>query len=82
MGKEYRGGNETSMTFSDFDTFQDVLLNEVVRMKNTKGKEYANSNDRFANFNRLSNELGLANYVVAYVYLKKHLDSIASYIEK
>lgn len=64
------------MTFEQFDKFQTELLFEVVKMKDTKGKEYANSEDRFANFNRLSKELCISNLEVAYVYVAKHLDSI------
>jgi hypothetical protein len=67
------------MTFKEFDDFQKDLLTEVEVMKSSKGKEYANSEDRFANFNRLADELGLKNYQVGWVYTKKHLDSIAHY---
>lgn len=67
------------MTFEEFNSFQSGLLSEVVRMKDTKGKEYANSVDRFANFNRLAGQLDLTNIQVAWVYLAKHLDSISSY---
>jgi hypothetical protein len=49
-----------------------------------KGEEYANSeNNRFANFERIAADLaalGLEREHVLYVYLRKHLDSIASYL--
>jgi hypothetical protein len=48
-------------------------------MGDTKGKEYANSESRFANFDRAADELGLTNIQVAWVYVKKHLDGIASF---
>jgi hypothetical protein len=67
------------MTFKEFDDFQKALFTEVEVMKSSKGKEYANSEDRFANFNRLADELGLKNYQVGWVYTKKHLDAIAHY---
>ena len=67
------------MTFDEFDIFQANLWNEVIRMKDTKGKEYANSTDRFANFNRLAEQLNLSNIQVAWVYTAKHLDAISSY---
>lgn len=70
------------MTFDKFDKFQAELLAEVVGMKNTKGKEYAHTQDRFANFRRLSAELEIPDYVVCWVYLKKHLDSIASFAKE
>lgn len=68
------------MTFEEFDTFQLELIKEVLHMKDTKGKEYANSEDRFANFRRLSAELGITDYQIGWVYCKKHLDSIAQFL--
>lgn len=68
------------MTFEEFDKFTQELLTEVVKMRDTKGKEYANSTDRFDNFNRLSKRLDLSREKVLMVYLSKHMDSIDSYI--
>ena len=67
------------MTHKQFNEYQHDLLNKVVGMGDTKGKEYANSESRFANFDRAADELGLTNIQVAWVYTKKHLDGIASY---
>jgi len=67
------------MTHQEFDDFQNILLRKVVGMRDTKGKEYSNSESRFANFDRLAVELGLTNIQVAWVYTKKHLDGIASF---
>jgi len=67
------------MNFPQFDEFQSGLLAEVVAMKNTKGKEYANSSDRFENFNRLAKQLELPRDKVLLVYLTKHLDAINYY---
>jgi hypothetical protein len=71
-----------NLTFQEFDKFQTELLAQVVVMKDTKGKEYANSADRFANFNRLSERLNLTNLKIALVYLTKHMDAIESYISR
>ena len=71
----------STMTFEQFDSYQKSLLEQVVRMKDTKGKEYAHSIDRFANFNRLADRLSQSNLLIAWVYLTKHLDSIESYIK-
>lgn len=67
------------MTHEQFNEFQAQLLAEVVAMKDTKGKEYANSEDRFANFKRLAPQLGITPLQVAWVYTAKHLDAIASF---
>src|ERR1035437_7449635 len=68
------------MTFAEFNIFQHDLLQEVVGMKDTKGKEYAHSTNRFANFDRLAEGLGLPNTVIAWVYCKKHVDGVESYV--
>jgi hypothetical protein len=67
------------MTHDEFNKYQLQLIDKVLAMGPTKGKEYANSENRFANFNRLAAELDMTNIRVAWVYTKKHLDSIASY---
>jgi hypothetical protein len=69
------------MTFDEFDRYQVDILTNVMEMNNTKGREYANSESRFANFDRLSERLGLTNTQIAWVYITKHLDSIESYIK-
>jgi|ERR1019366_4461120 hypothetical protein len=70
------------MTFEEFDIYQEVLLKEVVRMKDTKGKEYSHSGNRFANFNRLADGLELPNITIAWIYAYKHVDSIISYVKE
>ncbi len=69
------------MTFERFDKFQEELIAEVEKMKTTKGREYANGDDRFGNFNRLAQRLGLPNYKIGWVYAIKHLDSIETWIK-
>ena len=69
------------MTFEQFNKYQSELLAEVVAMKNTKGREYAHSEDRFANFNRLAEALGIPNYVVGWIYAMKHKDGIESFVQ-
>jgi hypothetical protein len=69
------------MTFEQFDQFQQALIAEVTEMRDTKGKEYANDADRFANFRRLSAQIGMKDYQIGWVYGVKHLDAIASYMK-
>ena len=69
------------MTFPEFDKFFDEFVEECKKMRDTKGKEYASSEDRFANFNRLAQTLDLDRLKIAQVYVQKHLDSIATYIK-
>lgn len=45
-------------------------------------KEYAHTDDNaFANFERVATDLGLSREQVLWVYLRKHLDGIVSYIK-
>ena len=67
------------MTFPDFDKYQEELIAEVIKMRDTKGKEYANNQDRFSNFNRLASKLGINRLAVANVFLTKHMDAIDQY---
>ena len=47
-----------------------------------KGGEYANSDDRLANFKRGANLTGVTPLQVLFVYLSKHYDGVASFIRK
>jgi hypothetical protein len=67
--------------FPEFEKFQADLLKEVVGMGDTKGREYANDADRFANFRRLATQLGLPDVAIAWVYTVKHLDAIGNYVK-
>ena len=69
------------MTFKEFDKFQQELIAEVVKMKDTKGREYANSASRFANFDRSAAKNGVSRLVIANIFMTKHLDAIDSYIK-
>lgn len=65
------------MTYEEFDDIVDRLHKLEKEICATKGKEYSNSEDRLANFKRVGTELAISPLSVAYVYLKKHLDSIS-----
>lgn len=68
------------MTFEDFDKFQRELFEVSLGMNDTKGREYAGGSERFANFERLAQQLGLSRQKVLWVYLAKHLDAIVSIV--
>ena len=69
------------MTHEQFKEFSDRLLAEVTAMADSKGKEYANGEDRFGNFNRLAARIELDRLRVWQVYFTKHLDAIESFIK-
>lgn len=69
------------MTFEEFDKYSAELLADVVKMRNTKGREYAGPKDRFDNFNRLAARTNMPRNRVWQVYFTKHMDAIESYIQ-
>jgi hypothetical protein len=69
------------MTFQEFDKFTEEIFEKVRNMRDTKGREYAGSKDRFDNFNRIADVLELPRNVIWYVYFQKHIDSIRSYVK-
>ena len=68
------------MNFEEFDRLLDVMIAEEREIGITKGKEYTQG-DRLDNFKRLAIELNITPKQVLWVYLKKHLDSIANFIK-
>lgn len=82
MRKRVTEGVKEKMTFEQFQMFQDKLFQECREMSGTKGKEYAHDADRFANFNRLAQELEIKPELVAWIFTKKHLDAIVSYVKE
>lgn len=71
------------MTHKDFNDLQYQLLQKVLQISETKGKEYANSDsDRLANFKRTAEKCGVSPLTVLNVFLTKHMDSLDSYVRQ
>jgi hypothetical protein len=68
------------MTLKDFDQYFADLCVEEVDLLRRKGQEYSGKEDRHSNFKRLAVQLNMKPEAVLWVYLTKHLDSLASYI--
>jgi len=65
-------------------TLEDIIA-EMEKLEhsiiNTKGKEYTQqSQDRARNFNRAADDLHTTELKICWVYLKKQLDGILSYV--
>ena len=69
------------MTFEDFNKVVEIMVKAEQEIGKIKGIEYTQQGDRLDNFKRLSLELGITPKQVLWIYLKKHLDSILSYIK-
>lgn len=69
------------MTFDEFDLNQSQLFQLIKEISRTKGKEYANGENRFGNFNRLAEKYDVPNYLIGAILFTKHLDSIEYFIK-
>lgn len=69
----------------DHETFNKQVLEKLYIAEKqigiSKGKEYVQGEDRLDNFKRIAQEVGMTPEQVLWVYLKKHLDSIAYYVK-
>ncbi len=65
--------DEEMATFDEISAACKELLSK-------KGDDYSGREDRLLNFKRLGNELNLPPRQVLWVYLRKHLDAITSYV--
>lgn len=54
---------------------------KLLALSESKGKEYAGSDDRLGNFKRLAQELEMIPEKALWVYFKKHLDSLTTWIK-
>lgn len=68
------------MTFEEFDVVLDRMIAEERGIGHTKAREYTQG-DRLDNFKRIAAETGITSKQALWVYLKKHIDSIANYIK-
>jgi hypothetical protein len=70
------------MDYADFDIqILDKLYETERQIGLSKGKEYTQGKDRLDNFKRIAQEVDTTPEKVLWVYLKKHLDSIAYYVK-
>lgn len=69
------------MKIDQFESLYDRMVEKEKDIIFTKGKEYANNEDQLKNFKCSGEELGIAPEVILSVFLKKHMDSIFSYIK-
>ena len=68
------------MTHEEYDVMYKKMYEEECSIHKTKGKEYSTDADRLANFKKLAEETGVSDVCVCWIFLKKHLDSIASFV--
>ena len=69
------------MTNEQFHGIVEKFFAFQKKMEETKGKEYANGEDRLGNFKREAIKMGVTPELVCHIYLAKHLDSIDHFVK-
>jgi hypothetical protein len=70
------------MTQDEFREFMsDVIVPQLAQVRSDGQKEYAHDDDNaFANFDRLSERLGIPREKILWIYLTKHIDGILAHL--
>lgn len=73
------------MTFDKFSDFENKFLADMGTLLDTKGHDYAGGKapdvDRLGNFKKAAAEIGVSPAVVWFIYFKKHVDSVATFVK-
>lgn len=69
------------MNTQDLDAIVRSTFDSVNKLLIVKGGEYANSEDRLANFKRGAALTGCTPLQVLFVYMSKHYDGVASFVK-
>lgn len=70
------------MTREELKNVMMQMFQECMELREAGQKEYAHDeNEAFSNFNRLADELLLDRKQILWVYAKKHIDGIVSFIK-
>lgn len=69
------------MNTSELDTLVNQTFSEIKRLLVVKGGEYANAEDRLANFKRGAALTGCTSLQVLFIYMSKHYDAVASFVQ-
>lgn len=69
------------MNLVEFEKYWETLCDAERSLLTSKGIEYSGEENRFKNFDELSEELGTEPEFIAWVYFRKHIDSIKNYIK-
>ena len=69
------------MRRSEFVTFMNSEFGRILKSFEQTNREYAQDDEAFENFNKLSRELGIDRKQVLWVYAMKHKDAVANYLK-
>lgn len=69
------------MIKSEFQKVLESVFSSMRNLTQTKGEEYAGSEDQFANFKRSAEQAGITKHQVWLVFFNKHMDSIKYFVK-
>ncbi len=69
------------MTFDEFAKYQDDIWDQLNKIASSKGREYAGTADRLANFKRLGARFDVPPELICMIYGTKHIDSLDTIIK-
>ena len=70
------------MTYQQMQKVMTKIVKEITKTRESGQKEYAHDTDNvFANFERVGSTLDIPREKVLMIYLLKHIDGIVSYID-
>jgi hypothetical protein len=69
------------MKLDEFLSIVTDVFSSIIALTETKGKEYARSDDQLANFKRAAEDLDIDPLKVWSVFFGKHVDAIKSYVK-
>jgi hypothetical protein len=70
------------MTNDDFTAFRQLLNAQCEDIMLKKGSDYSGVHDRHRNFKEAAKAMGVSPLVVWGIFMKKHLDSIFTYVRE
>lgn len=69
------------MTIEERQEVIESIMKEVLKMAETKGKDYAGKEDTLANFKNNATKLGMTPFQTWAIYFNKHTDAINNAIK-
>lgn len=70
------------MTPGTFNAFSAGFMQEMKDVLETKGHDYTSgSEDRLRNFKAIAASIGCSPMLVWYIYFRKHVDSISTFVQ-
>ena len=74
---------ENKMNRETFEKYVDeMVLPEIKKIRMSKGINYSGKEDYLKNFKTIGEELNISPEKVLWIYLRKHMDAIRSYIKE